>query len=317
MRLLAALSVLLLLPALWGCASRGASKDPMADHRARIDEERKRQETMRAEVDALAPPPDLPLESHEDLGDHYMRQGNLTLAYIQYDKALRFDPESASLHYKLGRLFLKRRLADEARKEFLEVLEKSPDNVPALLGLGYSFLLAGDLVPAEEYFKRVLELDGKQWRARNFLGVLYNRQGKFDEALGEFEAAVLEVPASSMLFNNMGVSYLMKEEYEKAVKTFARALESGGVEDKVYNNLGLALGKLGRFDEALEAFKRGEDEARAYNNLGYLYLLDGQAEKAVEAFRMAIELNPQFYERAQKNLTRAQQMLDQAAGDGP
>ena len=45
----------------------------MAEHRATIDKERKRQDAMRAEVDALAPQPEIPLESHEDLGDHYMR----------------------------------------------------------------------------------------------------------------------------------------------------------------------------------------------------------------------------------------------------
>lgn len=317
MRLLAVLTALFLVPSLWGCASGSASKDPMAEHKATIDKERKRQDAMRAEMSALEPRQEIPLESHEDLGDHYVRQGNLMLAYLQYDKALRFDPGNTTLHYKLGVLFLKRGLTDDARKEFLEVLKEIPDHLPSLLGIGHSYLLTGDLMTAEEYFKRVLEIDGKQWKAHNFLGVIYNRQGKFDEALREFEAAILEVPASGMLFNNMGVSYLMQREHEKAVKTFTMALDSGGVENKVYNNLALALAKLGRFEEALEAFKRGGDEARAYNNLGYLYLLDGQAEKAVESFRRAIELNPLFYERAQKNLNRALKMLDQPAEESP
>ena len=129
------------------------------------------------------------LESHEDLGDHYVRQGNLMLAYLQYDKALRFNPDNWLLRYKIGMLFVKRGLPDEARKEFLEVLKVSPDHVPTLLGLGHSYLLTGDFVPAEEYFRKVLEIDGRNWSAHNFLGVIYNRQGKYDDAIRGFENA--------------------------------------------------------------------------------------------------------------------------------
>ena len=43
-------------------------------------------------------------ESFERLGDTYLRQGNVGLAYVEYSKALRADPKRISVRQKLGYL---------------------------------------------------------------------------------------------------------------------------------------------------------------------------------------------------------------------
>ena len=73
----------------------------------------------------------------------------------------------------------------------------------------------------------------------------------------------------------------------------------------MYNNLALALCKLGRYQEGLEAFKRGGDEAGAYNNLGCVYMAEGKPKEAIEAFEKAIEIKTGFYVVAHENLKRA------------
>jgi tetratricopeptide (TPR) repeat protein len=70
---------------------------------------------------------------------------------------------------------------------------------------------------------------------------------------------------------------------------------------------------MGRYDEALEAFKRGGEEPEAYYNLGYMYLSEGSAEEAIEAFQKAIEQSPQFYEKAHENLKRAESELQRTS----
>ena len=67
----------------------------------------------------------------------------------------------------------------------------------------------------------------------------------------------------------------------------------------------MALSKLGRYQEALEAFRKGGNEAQAYNNLGCIYLEEGKFEKAITCFEKAIKINPAFYLRASENLKKA------------
>ena len=79
-----------------------------------------------------------------------------------------------------------------------------------------------------------------------------------------------------------------------------------------YNNLGAALAKLGRYDEALEAFKHGGDEAKAYNNLGVVYLGEKRYQEAIAAFEKAMQLSPSHYLKAGENLKIAQKALADA-----
>jgi tetratricopeptide (TPR) repeat protein len=74
----------------------------------------------------------------------------------------------------------------------------------------------------------------------------------------------------------------------------------------VYNNLGLILSKTGRYDLAIEAFKKGGDEAQAYNNLGFAYLKNGEREKAIQCFMKAVKSRPSYYLKASENLKKAE-----------
>ena len=56
----------------------------------------------------------------------------------------------------------------------------------------------------------------------------------------------------------------------------------------------------------MEIFKKGGDEAAAYNNIGYLYLIEGKYNEAINSFKKAIEINPRFYVRAHENLKKAE-----------
>ena len=56
------------------------------------------------------------------------------------------------------------------------------------------------------------------------------------------------------------MSYSLAGKYEQAIEAFNRALETDRSQ-RTYNNLGLVLFKLGRYQEAFEAFKKAGTEA--------------------------------------------------------
>jgi len=119
-------------------------------------------------------------------------------------------------------------------------------------------------------------------------------------------------PDSAAIYNDLGVSLYLNGKFDKAADAFLNAFNLEPENRRICNNLGLALYRMGNTDDALEAFKRGNNEAAAYNNIGYLKMKDKQYEKAVAALEQAIERNPSYYVKAQKNIEKVKAALKNA-----
>ena len=264
-----------------------------------------RQRGLAAEEQALKENPLMTAEEFERAGDFYFRQGNLHMAFLQYDKALRLDQNLPGVHYKMGRLFLERGMSEEAQKEFLEVVKVNPHHALAFEGLGWGFFKMGDLDKAEKNLQHAIALDESLWQAHHLLGIIYDRQQNYEGAIHQYKKAIALKPNMSMLFNNLGMSLLLKGDYGEALNSFKEALKLEASNSRVNNNLALTLCKLGRHEEALEVFKKGGDEAAAYNNLGYIFMNEGRYWEAIEAFEKALEIRPEFYTKAYENLKKA------------
>lgn len=255
--------------------------------------------------------PDLTAEECEKLGDRYLQQGNIDESFIQYNKALQLDPGQSGIRYKIGLLFLNRGLSDEAWKEFQKILEKDAGHALAYEGMGRAFMRKGKYDEAEKNFQKALQLNPELWLSHNNLGMICDRKLRFDDAIAYYKAAINIKPDQYVLLNNLGISYYLNGEYKKSAEALLKAIEAGSdpKNAKVYNNLGLVLGKLDRYEEALEAFKKAGDRPAAYNNLGYCYFLRGKYDKAITAFEKAIDIKPSFYPSANENLKMAKKAL--------
>lgn len=62
----------------------------------------------------------------EKSGDFLLSSGNLSKAFMQYEKALQLKPDNIRVQYKKGLLFLLGRMNEEAIKEFQRVIETEP-----------------------------------------------------------------------------------------------------------------------------------------------------------------------------------------------
>ncbi|MEA1867387.1 MAG: tetratricopeptide repeat protein [Thermodesulfobacteriota bacterium] len=257
--------------------------------------------------------PDLTAEEYEKLGDQYLQQGNMDESFIQYNKTLELNPGQNRVRYKVGLLFLKRDLPNEALKQFQKILEKDTGHAPAYEGRGQAFMQKGKYDEAEKNFQKALQLNLDLWLSHNGLGMIYDRKLRFYHAIAHYKAAINIKPDQYILLNNLGMSYYLNGEYKKSAETLLKAIEAGSdpKNAKVYNNLGLVLGKLDRYEEALEAFKKAGDRPAAYNNLGYCYFLQGKYEEAIAVFEKAIDIKPSFYPSANKNLKMAKKALEQ------
>jgi tetratricopeptide (TPR) repeat protein len=257
-------------------------------------------QTIRAEV-----PEKMSSRELEELGDTYFLNGNLNMAFVNYDKSLRADPSKTKVLYKKGLLFLARDLNEEAAGEFKSVLNRDPKFSLAYEGLGRAFFQMKHYKDAEHNFRKAVELDSSLWKSYNFLGNLYDLQGNYELAQREYRTGISVKPDKGLLYHNLGVSYLLSARYEKAIAAFYAAIDRGFSDKRTYNNLGICYSKLGKYAEAFRAFEKVGGRRCAYNNLGVIYLTLGENEKAVDCFKKAIASSPKFYWKASQNLEKA------------
>jgi tetratricopeptide (TPR) repeat protein len=291
---------------LTGCASWWGSNDSIArNEHMRMLEMQKNSEAAKAALDTPRDLPELDARGLEQVGDNYVRQGNAAMAFIQYEKALAKDPNLESAKVKKGYLCLSRGMDDDALKLFDDVLSRDPKNGPALEGRGRVRMAKNDPDAAMSDFEKALASNPRLWQVYALRGLIFDRRKDYDQAIVDYEKAIAIKPDSSLLYNNLGTAYYLRGENRKAADAYAQAIKLDINNRRAYNNLGLVLFKMSYYNEALLAFKQGGDEAGAYNNMGCLYLAEKKYDKAIEAFEKAIALKPQYYAKAQENMSKA------------
>jgi tetratricopeptide (TPR) repeat protein len=128
------------------------------------------------------------------------------------------------------------------------------------------------------------------------LGVLYERQGKLDLAIREYERALRKDKGCFQARVNLGNVWLARKEYDKARAEYGKALAMRPGDPEATNNLAWAAILSGEHRE--EAAERMEEvlsreanrTATLLDTLGVLRMRMGQPGRADEAFAEAERL---------------------------
>lgn len=297
-----------LLVVLMGCASKNTHQTELIRQASEYRQMMDRQKASADEA-ALSKLPPLTAEGYEKLGDQSFVQGKADIAFKNYDEAIRLEPGQMRVRYKIGRLFLEKRLLEEAEKEFRGILEKNPDYALAYEGLGRTLLSRNELGEAEKGLDRAIRLDPSLWQAHNLLGIIYDRKKEFRKAAFHYRNAITLQPAMGILYNNLGMSLFLNGEYEASLQALIEGAKRDPNNKKINNNLGLLLCKTGRVQDAFEAFKRAGNEASAYYNIGSVYLVEKKYKEAIQSYQKAIDAKPVFYVEAYEAMNRAKAAL--------
>jgi len=100
------------------------------------------------------------------------------------------EPSNASLHVRLGHLFIGKGVFDDAMHSFDEALKYNPRSNEAKTGRGIVLARKGNLAEAVEALKDALVLNPNPVRTHYELGLVYERLGEMDRAVAELKEAI-------------------------------------------------------------------------------------------------------------------------------
>ena len=216
--------------------------------------------------------------AHQFLGGAYSTLGRYDDAIAAMTEAVRLEPNNAGAHGSLARAYwLGKGMVEEAIVELEHAVSINPQAGYSYLQLVFLHTLVGNYTRAEAAAKHAIELQeryisGKEGLqvvgAHTRLGYCYYRQGRYDEAIQEYEREseflktsdhALRERSLTELEQKLGAVYLRKGMTEEAEQHFKSALK--------------------RFEQRLG---RGSDDPFTKYYIACLYSLKGDSDKAIK-----------------------------------
>jgi tetratricopeptide (TPR) repeat protein len=132
----------------------------------------------------------------------------------------------------------------------------------------------------------------------NHYGAFLLEQGRFDQALAQFNKALRISPGFHEARKNKGSALLDVGKFDDAIATFNELLRAAPEWPNAHYWLGVAYGRKGAYEQAIKPFEAAlrlrPDWPEAYNDLALVYLLLGNYDLAIENYRQALRLKPDY-----------------------
>jgi len=208
--------------------------------------------------------------------------------------------------------------------------ESGPQKNSAHIEQGLFYQDKGQLVQAEDSFKKAIELNPNSDQAYSELGWFYRKQNKPIKAEDLFKKAISLNPKNDSAYTGLGLLYREQNKPIKAEDSFKKVIELNPNNDWVYAELGLCYRSQGKFTQAEDSFKKAIElnpqNDWVYKNSvcvdqGLFYHAKGQLVQAEDSFKKAIELNPHsdwermelgWFYRSQGKFTQAEDLFKKA-----
>ncbi|MCK9573368.1 MAG: tetratricopeptide repeat protein [Candidatus Omnitrophica bacterium] len=158
-------------------------------------------------------------------GLNYFREKKYEESIIEFEKALKIDPNLAEGYYGLGYAYCSKDQCEASLEYFKKAIELSPNYVDAYNGMAYAYNILGKYENTIEYYLKVLQLKADNLDALNGLGYAYASMGKYEDAVSYFKKAIKINPEYAPSYSGLGVLYYSLGQFLDAKENFLKAKE--------------------------------------------------------------------------------------------
>lgn len=254
------------------------------------------------------------------LTDLDIQKGDFDAALERARRQLEKTPESAGVHFALGRVYVAQKEWEKAEASLRKVLELDATFTPAYSLLVGIYMANNRMAEAARELEKLLATQPDNTRARLTLALIYERMKEFARAQEAYEKVLTVSPDSAVALNNLAWLYVtqlndLDRAYDLATKARRVAPGDGGIAD----TLGWTLYQRGDYQKALpllqESASKLPDVPEIQFHLGMASYMMGRMEVARAALRQATEATEEFpgKEEARRRLA----LLGESAEDSP
>ena len=196
------------------------------------------------------------------IGYIHSKRGNTGIAKKAYEMVLEINPDHGGAHEGLGQLLLDERKYGEARNHLAKAEASGSDAISWRLynSLGVIADLEKDYKQAIIYYQKALTLQPKLPLILNNMGYSRYMLGDWDSAEKYYRKAVLHDKYFARAWRNLGLLYVRQGNYEEAVSAFIQ------IENlhEAYNDVGFICMLNGKHDISEAFFKRAIKRSPRY-----------------------------------------------------
>jgi len=218
-------------------------------------------------------------------------------ALNEYEKALVFFPESATIRTDYARLLFRMSQTSTALDQALKIEPKTSE---VYLLIGDCYRLLDKLEPAMTYYRRAVQLDPENVNALWYMAGYFRQTNQADSVIATYYK-LAPLVETDRIWLELASWLATAERYDEAESAYRKAIDLNP--DKTGNarpwfELGVMLGKAEHFDKALDAFQHSlradssKDNIGAYLGLATTYDALDSLDRCEAVYKQIIEMIP-------------------------
>jgi tetratricopeptide (TPR) repeat protein len=233
------------------------------------------------------------------IGQAKWNEGKFKDSASFFELALEKDPKFVAARGSLGLVLIQFLNQKEKGKEMLRIALRDAEGISQLEHLLIKavnrWYVEEDYEGALEEYRIIREIYPDTMQAYNNPCVILRNLGRQEEAIAMFEKAAEVAPSNSIPLANLWWTHLTFRKDPVSAEEAGRRVVALAPEIAVHHHwLGYSLAAQGRYDEAIEAYKKvlSLDPKHSWGlpNMAYIQMAAGRAAEAVSYFKQMYEL---------------------------
>jgi tetratricopeptide (TPR) repeat protein len=231
---------------------------------------------------------------------HQYENPELAVEVLQKTIGLETEPDRRlEWQILLGDFLREEQQIGEAEQVYIAILELQPDNIPALIGLGWIYYLRGDgLEAARAVILEAIAIDPSDSRGHFAMGQILSRVGLFAEADAWLAQAIEREPEARWYWFERGRTAYLAGDLDRSLALFDATIDRFPEWAPPHAEKAQALIELNHPVDALSSIEEALRYMAPPNpwyfvRAAQIYEILGEKEKALEAYLAALEIDPE------------------------
>ena len=286
-----------------------------------LEEKEKNEEAVIEYHQALKINPQF-VPAHYNLGYTLEKMGKRKEAMERYYQAILFNPNHVNSHLNLGIVLHRENKIAEAMGHYYEVLRINSQHPKAYYNLGIAYEDKGDYQEALLHYAQALKIKPDYEKAQNNYILLKRKldeakkekvpvqkeqspvrnanalamQGKYDEAIKQYQEALRLDPENLDAILNMGNVYLIQGKIKKAISNYEHVVELSPDKIEAHLNLANAYSKKNDVKKVkkhyYEALRINPNHEDSHFYLGNIFSKENNIDQAKYHYEEVLRINP-------------------------